>query len=254
VRKNVVDMELLRRVKSHDWFYEFSLPDGTKTSADVGQEVGLIHTTRRDKLREVIATEVPNSKELAALDFASHQGYFSVELSKHFRKVTGLELRPQSIVQARDMTSLLGICNVEYQERNLLELKPDERLQADFVLLYGLLYHLEEPIRVLRLASQLTRQHILIETQVFPYDISGRIEDGSYAWQRAVAGVFSLSVDYGKRREGGNSDLAIIPSVNALLFLLTHFGFSKVRIIETAPTDYEQFRRGSRVIIYGAKT
>ena len=248
-----MDEELLRRVKTQDWFYEFLLPDGTKTAPDIGQEVAAIHSTRRNKLREVIAARVPQAAELSALDFASHQGYFSIELASHFSKVTGLELRPSSIAQASDITTLLGITNVEYRHANILEMKAGDEMQADFVLVFGLLYHLEEPIRVLRLASQLTRRHILIETQVFPYDISGRIEDGSYGWQRSVAGVFSLSVDYGDRREGGSSDLAIVPSLNALIFLLRHFGFNVVQVLDFGADDYEQFRRGSRVIVYAAK-
>lgn len=248
-----MDAELLRRVKARDWFYEFSLPDGTKTAPDVGKEVAAIHITRRNKLREVIAARVPQAATLSALDFASHQGYFSIELAKHFGRVTGLELRAASIAQATDITSLLGITNVEYRQANLLEMKADAQTQADFVLVYGLLYHLEEPIRVLRLASQLARRHLMIETQVFPYDISGRIEDGSFGWQRSVTGVFSLSVDYGDRREGGSSDLAIVPSLNALIFLLRHFGFNEVQVLDFGADDYEQFRRGSRVIVYAAK-
>ena len=248
-----MDKALLEKVKSQNWFYEYELPDGTVTNTDIGSDVGLIHTTRRSKLRDVINAEVPGAESLTALDFASHQGYFSVELARYFNKVIGLELRQESIEQARMITSLLGFSNVEYRKCNLLEMKPDQDLVADFVLVYGLLYHLENPIRVLRLASQLSRQHILIETQIFPYDISGRIEDGSYLWQRSVAGVFSLSVDYVDRREGGSSDLAIVPSLNALLFLLEHFGFKRIRVIEACEGDYEQFQRGSRAIIHGSK-
>jgi hypothetical protein len=248
-----VEKGLLEKVKAQSWFYDFTLPDGTSTNADIGSEVGLIHSTRRDRLIDVIKAEVPGAENLTALDFASHQGYFSIELSRYFNKVVGLELRHESIEQARMITSLLGISNVTYQQCDLLEIKPDHDLLADFILIYGLLYHLENPISVLRLASQLSRKHILIETQVFPYDISGRIEDGNYLWQRSVAGVFSLSVDYKEHREGGSSDLAVVPSLNALLFLMNHFGFTRTRVIKPCADDYEQFRRGSRVIVYGSK-
>jgi hypothetical protein len=52
----------------------------------------------------------------------------------------------------------------------------------------------------------------LIEIQIFPYDISGRIEDGRYAWQRQAHGVFSLSADYKDGREGGSAGIALVPS------------------------------------------
>lgn len=242
----------LAQVKSRKWFYEFDLPDGTRTETDIPPVVHLVHTTRRNKLREVIAAEVPDAATRTAIDFASHEGYFSIELARHFQSVRGVELRQDSLEAAEMITAALGVRNVAYEQGNVLDLKPTADQAADFVLVYGLLYHLEEPIRALRMASQLSRRHILVETQVFPYDISGRIEDGSYEWQREVAGVFSLSADY-DRREGGNTDLAIVPSLNALLFLLRHFGFTRTRVIETGPEDYEQFRRGSRVIVYGEK-
>lgn len=248
-----MNIDELNKVRLEDWFYEFSLPDGTLTTPDIGKDVQKIHITRRDKLREVIINEVTNPELLTALDFASHQGYFTIELSRYFKEVLGLELRAESIEQAKLISSVLSVSNVSYKQCDLLDLNLIEIPKADFVLVYGLLYHLEDPIKILRVASELSKQHILIETQIFPYDISGKIEDGSYNWQRSVAGIFSLSVDYKERREGGSTDLALVPSLNALLFLLDHFGFKKVRVIDTTQDDYEQFVRGSRVIIYGSK-
>ena len=68
-----------------------------------------------------------------------------------------------------------------------------------------------------------------------------------------MQGVFSLSADYSTAREGGSTDLALVPSLNALLFLLRTFGFETLHVLESAPDDYEQFRRGSRVVVYGSK-
>ncbi len=99
----------------------------------------------------------------------------------------------------------------------------------------------------------MSRRHILVETQVFPYDVSGSIEDGHYAWQRDVHGVFSLSVDYAARREGGSTDIALVPSLNALVFLLRNFGFTEIRVVQPAAGEYEQFVRRSRVVVYGRK-
>src|SRR4051812_3884803 len=87
----------------------------------------------------------------------------------------------------------------------------------------------------------------------FPMPISGNIEDGSYDNLRPVNGVFALCPDYPAGREGGSTELALVPSLNALLFLLGTFGFSEVEVLAPEPDDYEQFRRGSRVMIYGRK-
>jgi ubiquinone/menaquinone biosynthesis C-methylase UbiE len=196
---------------------------------------------------------VENPAGSTAIDFASHEGYYSIELAKQFSFVRGFEYRADHVGAARLIADVLDVRNVEFVQANLQELSFDAKLSADFVLVYGLIYHMEDPIHVLRLASQLCRKHILIETQIFPYDISGRIEDGHYQWQRSVNGVFGLVPDYPEGPEGGSTELALVPSLNALIFLLKTFGFDKTEVLEPLPDDYEQFRRGSRVIVYGQK-
>lgn len=250
---NNINEKLLKSIKSQVWFYEFRLPDGSITKVDINKEVLKIHETRVKKLLSIIDKFIPDSKNLSAIDFASHQGFFTLELAKKFNDVLGIEMRPESLEQAKQMCELNQSKNIRFLQADLTKLNSNEVDQADLVLCYGLLYHLEAPIQVLRLASQLTSKHILIETQIFPYDISGNIEDGNYQWQRPVTGVFALSPDYGHRREGGSTEFAVIPSLNTLIFLLKEFGFNSIEVLEFDESDYEQFRRGSRVIIYGAK-
>lgn len=243
----------LLEARKRKWFYEFELPDGSHTESDIPEEVRHIHRSRIEKLRSVIFQFVGEDERASALDFSSHEGFFSVELSKHFASVHGLEIRPESLDAAHLITRALGISNVTFEQADLTKIEAHDRLKSDFVLIYGLLYHLENPIQVIRLASELARKHILIETQIFPYDISGRLEDGNYKWQREVQGVFSLSVDYAARREGGSTDIALVPSLNALVFLLRNFGFTHVEVVPSDDSDYEQFSRGSRVVVYGRK-
>lgn len=246
----IVDLEA---VKNRAWFYEFELPDGSITKTDIPAEVLKIHTSRRDKLRRMIAEKVGDASHLRALDFASHEGYFSFELARHFGDVHGIEVRPDSLAAAIAMQKVLQVSNVTFESGDLTQMREEQIAPADFVLLYGLIYHLENPIHILRLASQLTRKHILVETQVFPYDISGLLEDGHYNWQRPIQGVFSLSADYHTTREGGSTDLALVPSLNALIYLLRAFDFNHVEVLAPDPEDYEQYRRGSRVVVYGSK-
>lgn len=243
----------MARVKERTWFYEFDLPDGTHTRSDIPPSVLPIHTSRRGKLRQIIADRIPDASNLTALDLASHEGYYTLELAKHFKSVLGLEIRHESLEAARLITHALEIGNVEFRQIDLQKAEFDVSLSADFVLCYGLLYHLEDPIHTIRLASQLTRRHILIETQVYPHEVSGLLEDGHYLWQRPIEGVFALTVDYSQGREGGSTDIALVPSVNALLSLLRTFGFKEIQMLPRQQGDYEQFARGSRVIVYGSK-
>jgi tRNA (mo5U34)-methyltransferase len=243
----------LQEIKARTWFYEFALPDGSYTLTDVLPEILLIHTSRRDKLLGIIRDRVEQPHRLTAADLASHEGYYSLELAKHFKSVQGYEIRQSSLEAARSITELLGVRNIEYSQVDLQTASFDETMVVDFVLLYGLIYHLENPVHTIRLASRMSRKHILIETQVFPYDVSGRLEDGHYANMRRIEGVFGLTPDYSSHREGGSTDIALVPSLNALLFLLRTFGFTETVVLPSGPDDYEQFRRGSRVVVYGQK-
>jgi tRNA (mo5U34)-methyltransferase len=246
--------EKLRAVKQRTWFYEFELPDGTRTRTDLPEHWRPVHYTRQRYLLNVIHKYVPDAAGLTAADFASHEGYFSIELAKHFSFVRGFEIRRESVEAAKLITDVLGLRNVEYVAADLQTMTLDERFCTDFVLVYGLIYHMEDPIHVLRLASQLSRKHILVETQVFPYDVRGRIEDGGYENQRQVEGMFALAPDYPSGREGGSTSLALVPSLNALIFLLKHLGFEYVTVLQPVEQDYEQYRRGSRVVVYGRKS
>jgi len=249
----MTDASRLQQVKERTWFYEFELPDGSLTKTDVPEAVRPIHTSRRDKLLEVIRTRVPDARSQTAFDLASHEGYYAVELARHFKTVRGYEIRQSSREAADLISGALGVRNVEYVAADLQTMAFDPAQTADFVLLYGLIYHLEDPIHTLRLACQMARKHILLETQIFPYDVTGQLEDGHYVNQRPIEGVFGLTPDYASRREGGSTDIALVPSLNALLFLLRNFGFPDPVVLPSPDGDYEQFRRGSRVVVYGQK-
>ena len=243
----------LQEVKDRKWFYEFDLPDGSRTLSDVPVEILPIHTSRRDKMLKIIQDRVDRSHELTAADFASHEGYYSIELAKHFKNVRGYEFRQSSLDAARLIADVLKVANVEFVQADLQKMQYNACMSVDFVLLYGLIYHLENPIHTIRLASQICRKHILIETQIFPYDISGGLEDGHYSAIRPIEGVFGLTPDYARGREGGSTDIALVPSLNGLIFLLKTFGFSEILVLPSDRDDYEQFHRGRRVVIYGRK-
>lgn len=249
-----MQQDLLTLVKARAWFYTFELPDGSLTRTDADPAVLHLHATRLARLQEVIGT-IPDAARMTALDLGSHEGFFTAELARRFGSVQGVELREDSARAAEMMLGVLGLGNAAIRQLDLLDLDAarEAGLGADFVLIYGLLYHVEDPLRLLRLACRLARRHILLETQVLPYDITGRVEDGSHLWQRDVHGGFGLVEDYSARREGGSGDFALVPSVGALLFLLRRLGCAELRLLPAGPADHEQFRRGARVIIHGIK-
>jgi ubiquinone/menaquinone biosynthesis C-methylase UbiE len=243
----------LQQVKERTWFYEFELPDGTKSQSFVPQHLLHIHTARREKLVQIIDRCVSGDYRARAVDLACHEGYFALALAKYFQKVDAFELRPETVKAARLVAEASGITNVTFHEADLQRCPLDKQFEADFVLVYGLIYHVEDPIGLLRQVSRISRKHVLLESQVLPFECAGRVEDGNYRRQRDLQGVFGLVPDDASSREGGASDLALVPSLNTLLFLLRHVGFKEVEVLKSGPNDFEQFNRGHRVVIYGAK-
>jgi tRNA (mo5U34)-methyltransferase len=239
----------LEQVKSQKWFYEFSLPDGSKTESYLPEIARKVHVTREKALRKYL--ECLDSSYSTALDISCHEGFFSLILAEYFKNVTGIDKNQESLEKAIEIAILLDHKEISFKN-SALEVW-DEKQCADFVLCFGLLYHVENPIEIIRKLAILTKKAICIETQVLPYDLSGPVEDGSYLWQRDLNGLFGLCVDYSYRSEGGLTDLALVPSRNALEFLLKQFGFRKVSFYKPESDDYEQFTRNHRVIIFAEK-
>jgi tRNA (mo5U34)-methyltransferase len=239
----------LERVKSQKWFYEFSLPDGTKTESYLSEIARQIHLTREKALRRYLSAL--GSDCVTALDISCHEGFFSLVLAEYFNFVVGVDKNAESLDKAKQIANLLGHPDIIFSNSSLEDWAEDEN--ADFVLCFGLLYHVENPIQILRKLALLAKKAVCIETQVLPYNISGPIEDGSYLWQRELNGLFGLCVDYSHRPEGGLTDLALVPSRQALEFLLKQFGFKTVNFYNPEPNDYEQFVRGHRVVVFAEK-
>jgi tRNA (mo5U34)-methyltransferase len=247
-----MNSHLLQKIKAQKWFYEFSLPDGTKTESYLPEDVRLIHRTREKALRMFLGNSHGTPLYGRALDVSCHEGFYSHVLGEYFADVTGIDKNSDSLAKARQMAECLARTKVKFVH-SAIEDWP-EKQPMDFVLCFGLLYHVENPIEVMRSIAGIAKKAICIETQVLPVSIQMQIEDGSYRGQRESQGLFGLCFDYPTRSEGGRTELAMVPSRDALVSLLGHFGFGKIRFFQPAHDDYEQFSRGHRVILCAEKT
>lgn len=242
----------LRAIKQQQWFYEFDLPDGSKTDTCVKPNVRQIHATREKMLRQTLqATARASVPGASALDVACHEGYYSLVLAEYFESVIGIDKNPDSIAKARAISELLAPERIRFENRSLEAFEPHSPF--DFVLCYGLLYHHENPVNLIRLLAAITGDTLCLETQVMPVDLVGQVEDGDYTNQREIRGCFALCADYPESSEGGMTGFAMVPSKAALTYLLTASGFSSVAFVEPQADDYEQFTRGHRVVVVAKK-
>jgi ubiquinone/menaquinone biosynthesis C-methylase UbiE len=234
--------------RQQQWFYEFTLPDGSRTASCLPVEMRKIHSTREKALRLFLNDFDGNNS--TAIDVACHEGYFSTLLAAHFATVTAIDRNADSIARASRIAKLLAHSNLRFVNAAIEHF---DGAAADFVLCLGLLYHTENPLQIFRKLAALAKQAICIETQVLPFEIAGAVEDGCYLAQRKLNGLFGLCADYSQHREGGLTDLALIPSRGAVEYLLRQFGFGNIRFYQPDSDDYEQFVRNARVIVYAEK-
>lgn len=238
--------ELLNR----NWFYEFELPNGIKTKTDCSDGVRQLHLFRRNVLIEVIQTHFGDrAGNLNALDIGSHEGYFTLELAKRFRSVQGVEKNERSLAASKMIFDACDIDNVDLICDDLLRVENSRLKIADLVLLYGVIYHLEDPVSMLRKAASLASRVLLIETQILNFDLEAKIDWGNYDSQKNVQGVFGVISDDPESREGGTTEIALVPSMHALYTVLKALGFSTITKIPDLGRISEQFYRDRRAIL-----
>lgn len=233
------------------WFYEFDLGAYGRTVSELPPEVLPIHQTRLAMVDRVVEEHFRGRiGQVRCLDVGCHEGFYTVAMArKGMREVRGIDVRPESLTKARFVTEVLGLKNVSFEERNVEDLAPAE--SYDLCLFLGVLYHLENPVGVLRNLSRITRELCIVETQVVD-EMEGSTEWGARAWTRPYQGILALIDEsgefYNQNTETGASPVATCPSPKALEFLLRQAGFRRTEMVEPPPDAYEQHRRGKRVV------
>lgn len=244
--------DLLEQVRAREWFYDFELPDGTHTTTYHGGSLDAIHQTRWGMLEHCLGREFGNGlNEVAAIDLAAHQGWFAARLAQAgVASVLGVDARASHVEDAQLMARALGLRRLEFRQSDIFDLDPDAMGRYDLVLVLGLLYHLENPVGALRLARSLCRRLCVIETQVVP-NMSGMVDFGSYRFVRPLKGSFGLvdESDETHGPEAGVGGICLVPSVEALLWLLDKVGFARSEVLQPPEGAYEQLAHGKRVMV-----
>jgi tRNA (mo5U34)-methyltransferase len=239
----MADPRLLERVRAREWFYEFELPDGSRTKSHLPPGVEKIHDTRLALMEGALDAAVGRDcSALTAVDLACHQGWFSLALARRgFREVLGVDGREEHLADARLMAEIAGAHAFRPLRLDLEEAKAEDIGMHDVTLMLGLLYHLENPVRALRLARAVTRRTLIIESQVVPH-LSGMVDWGSYTFQRPMKGAFGIidETEETHASEASMHGICLAPSIEALAWLLQRVGFKRVERLMPPPDGYEQ--------------
>jgi hypothetical protein len=247
---------LEEKVLARKWFYEFNLPSGRKTEMYVPPALAHIHTTRLQMLFSVLDPMFAGSwQDATCLDIASHEGFFASHLAaRGCKEVLGLDARPEHIQNATLIRDVYNLHNLSFELADVRTIDPATSTPADIVIMFGLIYHLENPIQAMRLAAMMTKKVCLLETQVTP-NISGMADWGACCSKKEMMGTFTIidEIDEVDRPESSVSGLSLCPSKEAVLYTFKRFGFSRVEVVPVPPGGYEQLASGNRIVVAAYK-
>ena len=243
---------LYARALEKQWFYPLTLPDGRELVSTHGGRVDAIHRTRASMLDAFLADEFPVERRgLSAIDIACHQGWFSLQLARAgFGRVEAVDARAEHVEDAALLAGIYASGAIHARQRDVFALTPETDGVHDLVLMFGLLYHLENPVGALRAARSLARRACVIETQVVPH-MAGMVDWGSYEYVRPLKGCFGIidEVDETHAPEASVTGVCLAPSTEGLLWLLRAVGFRDARVLPVPLDGYEQLRHGKRVMV-----
>src|SRR3546814_7551810 len=162
------------------WFHNLHLPDGTETAPDppLGDFPAF-------KWRQVADHLPADLSGWTALDIGCNAGFYSFELAKRGAVVTGIDIDPGYLRQARWAVRGYGIVDrVRFEERPVYSFAR-ERRQFDLVLFMGVFYKLRYPLLALDTVARLRPRLLVFQTLT-----TGR---------EAVSPAAAPDVDFGTR-------------------------------------------------------
>lgn len=243
---------LIEQAHSREWFYAFDLPDGSSTSTYHDSDIHKIHDTRWQMLEACLDKNLGTARDaVSALDLASHQGWFAVNMARTgFAPVVGVDARQSHVDDSTLISNIYEMDQLSFQKGDIHDQSPEQLGQFDVVLMLGLLYHLENPVGALRVCRSLCKNLCIIETQIVP-GMSGFVDYGSYQYVRPLKGSFGIidEMEDTHGPEASVTGICMVPSLDALLWILEKVGFSRVEVLEPPEDAYEQLRHHKRVMV-----
>jgi SAM-dependent methyltransferase len=257
--------DLLREARSTiPWMYEWRLTADLATPPQ-GPELSEVHHTRlttiEPAVRAALAEAGPGAR---VLDLGCNEGWFGHRmLDWGAGSVLGVDVRELNVRRAGLVRDHFGIPadRLDFVTASVYELDPAVVGEFDVVLLLGLIYHLENPIGAIRVARDLARRLVVVETQLTAQDEPVRVGAGQSGVFDEVAGHWAAlfeppheQLDEGNLLSSFGGVISLIPNRAALLEAMSVAGLADVEMLNVAPHLNRQYVDGHRGIAVGRRT
>jgi len=166
--------------------------------------------------------------------------------------VLGVDARSEHIDDSRLIRDTLALSNLDLVQSDVHALDTAALGHHDLVLCFGLIYHLENPVGALRVARALCKRVCVVETQVVPGQ-TGWVDYGSYRFVRPLKGSFGIIDETGETHgpEASTTGICLVPSLEALIWIMQRIGFKRVEVLPVPEDGYEQLVHHKRVMVAG---
>jgi tRNA (mo5U34)-methyltransferase len=162
------------------WFHNLHLPDGSQTAPD-----HCLGDFPAFKWRQIAPFLPDDLSGWRALDIGCNAGFYSFELARRGAEVTGIDLDPRYLAQARWAAARMRLeKRVRFEQIQIYDLAPRKE-EFDLVLFMGVFYHLRYPLLGLDIVAEKVRRLLVFQTMTLPGkevvptpDVAGDSEEG----------------------------------------------------------------------------
>jgi tRNA (mo5U34)-methyltransferase len=236
------------------WIYPWQLRDGRVLPIAVN-ELESVHRTRAEmieaRVRAALRDAGPNA---TALDLACNEGWFSQRLLDWgAARVVAVDVREFNLRRARLLRDHYGIPaeRLEFQQADVFDLDAADLGLYDVVLLLGLIYHVENPMGVIRLARACTRGLCVIETQLTRQVDPIVHGNGRAGKLHESAGSFAVVVEQADNTLASTGRvLSLVPNRTALEQMVRMAGFDDVEFATAHDDHNPQYVDGDRAAVF----
>lgn len=235
------------------WMYEFDLGDNVRTPVYL-ESLKQVHAVRRDMIFGYLDGAGYDDRAGTVLDIACNEGYFLFEMLKRgARHGLGIEGRAENLAKAEYIKKRLQVANCEFRQADVLtaEYEPDSH---DVVLLLGIIYHVENPIGLIRKAAAAAKRYLFVETQLCRPDRSIPYGWGIPGVYHETESCFALIAEPNDNPLSAMGSLSLIPNLAAVTTVMRHCGFRSVEQLQPSASLREaQYDNVDRVVLVGCK-
>lgn len=147
------------------WFHNLHLPDGAQTAPD--HALGDFPAFKWNE----IAPHLPEDlRGWTALDIGCNAGFYSFELARRGALVTGIDVEPLFLNQARWAAREYGLEEaVSFEHMQVYDIASRNE-RYDLVLFMGVFYHLRYPLLALDIVAETVQRLMVFQTLTTPGD------------------------------------------------------------------------------------